>query len=341
MKYHSTDFSTDFPDSIIQIIGSKEYGASKLLLSIARQLKLDQAIFSRKVQWREDILALVVGKLLFPLNEVSLANFYNNTILWECCGHPPNKKPEIKKHCEEPLAQLLSRQEDIQKKLANKHLKNRCAILYALPFWKSSFERKDLYAGLLANEDGYPFAIEFFPNSEDKIQSQIKALGDKYKLNLLILISDFKIITDKEKNFINLTCSQVYDLVHKNRGYELATSRQLTLINQQLTYIEKTFREIFVEEPCFYENKSSLSSLLLTMLSFYIKWHMSKKLESYFKKNNSKAWTFLTVLERLKSIRSQTVQVGKIIVTNVKSELDQEQSEILSIFDLNSKKFFF
>ncbi|MGA8164861.1 MAG: hypothetical protein WB791_07555, partial [Waddliaceae bacterium] len=45
-------------------------------------------------------------------------------------------------------------------------------------------------------------------------------------------------------------------------------------------------------------------------------------------------WTFLQVIERLKSIRSQTVQIGGIDLPNVISTPDKEQKMLLDALRL-------
>jgi len=44
---------------------SKEYGASAATLALARELGLDRAIYSRREPWVDDLLAMIVGRLVF------------------------------------------------------------------------------------------------------------------------------------------------------------------------------------------------------------------------------------------------------------------------------------
>ena len=48
----------------------------------------------------------------------------------------------------------------------------------------------------------------------------------------------------------------------------------------------------------------------------------------------NRRWTFLQVIERLKSIRSQTVQIGGIDLPNVISTPDKEQKMLLDALQL-------
>ena len=62
------------PKDSIGVKDSKEYGASYALLEIARTLEMDKMIYSVKKQWREDILAMIVGRILYQGSKLSLAN---------------------------------------------------------------------------------------------------------------------------------------------------------------------------------------------------------------------------------------------------------------------------
>lgn len=315
MKHNNLDILAFHPNSEIQVINSKEYGASKFLLFVARKLRLDQIIFSRKNQWREDVLALLVGKLIYPFNEISLTNFHTDTVLWECCGHTVNKKPDVNLNCEQPLVKLLSRQTSIQKKLVEKHLEKRFAILYFLTSWSAPFEAEPLHAGLLTSAEGCPLGIEFFSDVEDGLQTQLENLVEKYELKSLEIVTDFPKTFEKTKVIKSLALSQVCDPVH-------AKSKLKEVLNEGFSHGNPRARAF------------------LTILSLYLEWNTVQKFNTFFKKSDNKSWTFSAAIERLKSIRSQTVQIGNITVDNVKSDLDKEQSEIMMAFGLDLKTFF-
>ena len=114
----------------IQIKNSREYGASAAFLTLARQLKLDKLIYSKKEIWREDLMALIIGRIVFQGSKLHLSNIYKDSALWELCGHSENVKIDVNKHCYKPMDKLLKRQALIQKKLAKRHLKDGCLILY-------------------------------------------------------------------------------------------------------------------------------------------------------------------------------------------------------------------
>ena len=51
------------------------------MLGVIRQLGLDQMIYSRKEPWREDILALIVGRIVFQGSKLALTGVYQDSEL--------------------------------------------------------------------------------------------------------------------------------------------------------------------------------------------------------------------------------------------------------------------
>ena len=108
---------------------------------------------------------------------------------------------------------LLKRQERIEKKLSERHLKNGSLILYdltsvyytgnhcALAEFGISKDRKDfpqIIFGLICNDEGCPVAIEVFKGnmSEQKtLKFQIEKLREQFGLRRVVLVGDRGIIT--------------------------------------------------------------------------------------------------------------------------------------------------
>ena len=126
---------TPTPAGVPQVGSSREYGASLALLRVIRQLGLDQLIYSRKEPWREDILALIVGRIVFQGSKLALTGVYQDSALWELCGHPAGKRPDVDKHAYLPMDRLLERQESIQKQLAGRPA-GRKPVSIPLSLWR-------------------------------------------------------------------------------------------------------------------------------------------------------------------------------------------------------------
>src|SRR5437588_11158321 len=86
----------------LQILRSKEYGASAALLTLAKQLQLDRALYSRTSEpWVADALAMIVGRLIYAGSKLALSNEYKSTALWELCG--TQGKVDVERHCYQPM----------------------------------------------------------------------------------------------------------------------------------------------------------------------------------------------------------------------------------------------
>jgi hypothetical protein len=231
--------------SQVQVINSKEYGASQSLLSFARKLELGNIIFSQKVQWREDILAMVAGRLLYPGNEIFLTSIFADTLLWESCGHSPDRQPNVNKHCYNSLNHLLSRQKTIQKKLKEKHLEKKSAALLFLTSTIVEEEReysefsifntehhkyKEASTLLFTNLEGCPLAVKIFSNESNITHKEVQ----KEFTQSIILIG-------------------TQEMVEKVVDKEFKTISILTLIQTSL-FLEKNLisPSLFLNDP-FYE----------------------------------------------------------------------------------------
>ncbi len=197
---------------------SYEYGGSFVLRELAKEIGLDKAIFSRKTQWRENILAMITGRILYQGSKLNLVNTYMDTALWEIAGHQFGVRPNIEKDCYKPMDQLLSRKNTIERKLAKKHLNNGSILLYDITnTWLEGEYRdsrivnygrgkggkrgyKQVAIGLLTNSDGCPVGIEIFKgNTSDQttVLGQIRKVSEKYGIKEAVFVGDRGMLTQK------------------------------------------------------------------------------------------------------------------------------------------------
>ena len=373
----------------IKVLKSKEYGASSLLLAFARNLKLDQIISSQKVQWREYVLAIIVARLLYPtLDSQFPSSCYNDTMLWEGCGHQPNKKLDLNKYYFKPLERLLLNQDSIQRKIFKNEGKNECLVVYDFPFWNQGCN-SPLIISFLSNLEGCPLGVEFFDDKNHKaMQRQIENIVERFKVKYLILVGNWdralrlnsqeikwiNAITDSQIKEIMKAKPAIFESLHQEQYHDLddpshAGFRYVICSNKkrneklwngcrilQTTLekdlfaaldIEKIYRNmdkinrsfssvISLDSSLHFFNHQIRQIFFLHMLSYYLQWHMEKKLESYFqeKQSQNNVWTLSRVIEKLKTIRYQTIQIDNHFPKELKSTLDSEHREIASIFDV-------
>ncbi|MEE9395527.1 MAG: hypothetical protein V3V31_00800 [Methylococcales bacterium] len=71
-----------------QILQSREYGASYAIFALAKQLGLPQVLYSRREPWVNDLLVMIVGRLVYAGSKLSLYNLQpTTTIQIPACGN--------------------------------------------------------------------------------------------------------------------------------------------------------------------------------------------------------------------------------------------------------------
>jgi transposase len=203
-----------------------EYGASYVFKDLSKQIGLEQAISSRKSQWREDVMAMIIGRILYQGSKLSLVNQYRDTALWELAGHEYGTRPDVEKHCYLPMDELLKRKKRIERKLAKKHLTDGCIILYDITntWFEGEYENsrkvafgkgkggkvgyKQIALGLLTNKEGCPVGVEIFKGNisdQTTVLEQIKKLSDKYGIKHAVFTGDRGMLTAKRVDEISET----------------------------------------------------------------------------------------------------------------------------------------
>ena len=232
--------------SDISTSSSKEYGASFAFLHLARELGLDKMLYSQKVRWREDLLAVIIGRLVFQGSKLSLTNASKDTSLWELCGHEDGVPLNVNINCYQPMDELLRRQEKIQNTLVAKHMSKGCLVLYDITntWMEGEYEDSELVAygkakdgkrgykqiaiGLITNAEGCPVAVEVFRgNISDQmtVWGQAKKLAKSYGLSEVVFAGDRGMLTPKRiaevsslgfKTLTALTHPQIRSMLNDN-----------------------------------------------------------------------------------------------------------------------------
>jgi transposase len=157
---------------------------------------------------------MIVGRIVYQGSKLSLCNQWMNTSLWELCGI--EGRPDVDDHCYLPLDRLLERQEAIQKKLINKHLKNGCLVLYDITstYFEGEYKDSDIVCfgynrdkkrgheqvviGLMCTAEGCPVGCEVFPgntNDSTTVMGKITELRQLYGLEEIVFVGDRGMVT--------------------------------------------------------------------------------------------------------------------------------------------------
>jgi hypothetical protein len=231
------------PDALL-ILQSREYGASRAVLQLAKELELDRALYSRPEPWVKDVLAMIAGRLIYQGSKLFLSHQGPNTTLWEQCG--VQGPVDVQTHCYEPMDRLLQRQVGIQKALARQHLQEGGLVLYDITssYFEGQYQDSEIVAfgynrdgkrkheqmviGLICNQDGCPVGVEVFAgNTQDAstVPAKIREIQQRYGIKKLIFVGDRGMVTqanyEKVKDWEGLwtisalTHQQILDLLER------------------------------------------------------------------------------------------------------------------------------
>ncbi len=228
-------------------VSSKEYGGSYAFLSIIRQTGLDKMIYSRVgEQWVKDVLAMIIGRLVYAGSKLYLSNTNNDSALWELCGI--RGEVDVEKHCYLPMDRLLERQKAIQKQLVRHHLTSKgTLIMYDITssYMEGEYAHSDIVEygynrdqkkgheqiciGLLCNAEGCPLSVEVFSGNTRDASTVIEKLHEikqEYGVEEILFVGDRGMITPINYNTISgeksayvvtaLTHRQIKDLLNRH-----------------------------------------------------------------------------------------------------------------------------
>ncbi|MEA3226640.1 MAG: IS1634 family transposase [Planctomycetota bacterium] len=208
----------DFSIDDLTLGRTVEHGASFAFKALAINLGLDRMIYSRKTQWREDVMAMIVGRIVYQGSKLQLTNQYADTTLWEQAGLGPCERPDVETHCYEPMDELLQRKNRIERKLFNHHLQDGCVVIYDMTntWMEGEYADSELVCygkpkggkkgykqialGLLTDRHGCPVGVEVFKGSrsdQTTVMSQIKKMADRHGLKDIIFTGDRGMLTQK------------------------------------------------------------------------------------------------------------------------------------------------
>ena len=216
----------DFQLSDLKNGAAYEYGGSYALKELAGQIGLEQMISSTKTQCRENVMCMIIGRVLWQGSKLSLVNQYMDTALWELAGHDFGIRPDVEKHCYAPMDELLKRKSRIERKLAKKHLTDGCVVLYDITntWFEGEYAKskkvvygkgkggkvgyKQIALGVLTSKDGCPVGVEIFKGSvsdQTTVLDQVKKLSIKYGIKEAIFTGDRGMLTAKRVEEISET----------------------------------------------------------------------------------------------------------------------------------------
>lgn len=194
---------------------SFHHGHVQAVRTAMRRLGFESLLASRPSRERELIVAMVTAQVLEPDSKLATTRWWHTTTLPATLGLSDVDEDDLY----EALDWLATRQQDIEKKLAARHLKQGGLVLYDLT--SSYFEGKtcplaalghnrdgkkgklQVNYGLLTDGRGCPIAVSVFDgNTADTktLLPQVEKLRDAFGIDRMVLVGDRGMISQKQIN---------------------------------------------------------------------------------------------------------------------------------------------
>jgi hypothetical protein len=203
---------TAFRETTVTIEQSLPHGQVEALLGTMKKLGLDTLIASKPCRERDLVLAMIAGRLIHPSSKLAATRFWHTSTLAEELSVGDADEDELY----HALDWLYARQERIEKKLADRHLREDSLVLYDVtssyyeghtcPLAQFGHDRDDkgkpiIVYGALTDHEGRPVALSVYPgNTGDPttIPDQVAKLKARFGLERLVLVGDRGMLTQTQ-----------------------------------------------------------------------------------------------------------------------------------------------
>jgi transposase len=186
------------------------HGHVAAALGTARKLGLEALLDPQPSRQRDLVLAMVVGRILQPASKLATTRLLPTTSLGPLLDVEQASEDELYG----AMDWLLARQEQIEGRLAKRHLKSGDVVLYDLsstyvegehcPLAKRGYSRDgkpgklQVEFGLLTNAEGAPIAIEAFAgNTGDPstFMGQVEKVKERFRVDEVVWVADRGMLT--------------------------------------------------------------------------------------------------------------------------------------------------
>jgi len=203
------------PADLFETERTLPHGHVEAILGTIRKIGLDTVISSKRCPERDLVLAMIVERLIHPCSKLATTRLWHTTTLAEELSVQEADENDLY----EAMDWLLTRQERIEKKLAERHLTDGAMVLYDVsssyyegrkcPLAKLGHDRDGqkglpiIVYGVLTDNEGRPVAVSVYPgNTGDPttVPDQVDKVRQKFELSHLILVGDRGMLTQPQIN---------------------------------------------------------------------------------------------------------------------------------------------
>ncbi len=199
-----------------EIIRSLPHGHVAAILQIIKRLELDKIISSVKCLHRDVVLALIVLRLIYPASKLATHKMIIGESASSTLGMELRLQSITRHHLYEALDWLIERKERIEKKLANRHLKEGTLVFFDLTSTYYTGKESELVQygynrdkkkgfpqivfGILCNEEGIPVAVEVFSGNRSDatvLAKEVEKVHKKFGVKRLVWVGDRGLVSSK------------------------------------------------------------------------------------------------------------------------------------------------
>jgi transposase len=200
-------------ENAFEIVSTKPHGHVAAVLGVIDNLGLPALIARGDTEQRRNVLALVAGRIISPGSKLALSR--NLTGAASTLGEDLALSPDLTEDdLYSAMRWLGDRQQDIEKRLAAKHLQEGSVVLYDLS--SSYYEgskcslakfghnrdgkrgRTQINYGVLTTAEGCPVAIEVYPGNvgdPSTVADQLHKIRQRFGIKKAIVVGDRGMLT--------------------------------------------------------------------------------------------------------------------------------------------------
>ena len=205
----------DRVEDSFEVVRSLPHGHVAAVLGTLRKLGLDRIIGPDACPERDRVLGMVAARVVHPGSKLGTVRGWAAASARDSLGETLGIADSDENDLYAAMDWLADRQERIEGRLAERHLRDGALVLYDLTSVYLEGRRCDLAArghsrdgkrgklqiefGLLCDADGCPVAVEVFRgNTADPatLGSQIRTLKERFGLRRVVLVGDRGMLTD-------------------------------------------------------------------------------------------------------------------------------------------------
>ena len=199
-----------------EVVRSLPHGHVAAVVGMARSIGLDSLIGSRPCKERSWVLAMVLGRILFPGSKLATARELNSESASCTLGEELGLEEVNENELYRAMDWLQKRQRRIENKLAKRHLRDGSLILYDVSssYYTGTHCARAQYGhdrdkkgshpiivyGLLCSAQGCPIAVEVFAgNTADPntLSVQIEKIRRRFAIKRVVLVGDRGMLTSR------------------------------------------------------------------------------------------------------------------------------------------------